>query len=616
MPATYLRITITPHRPGSLPGYDGDRRVEWSIAEDAVSIAEAQRKTRDALRVLRAFWEEGAPGGLRFSEFAKTVLADGPSSPTTPVPTTRGKLGSSEDGDDDMGEDQIDLVDPLAEKLVRHPNVLPAFLSDLRDWDSFRLLLRRHGGEVPFEGNGSPVQAVTSRANAAGGDSNTALVQSNTTTDNSSTSEHSSSSSPPLTQPPPGATSVLLSALATRERQWQDERASLHAALWAAGEQVRTLVATLTDALEKVAAISDGATDCHSVPSRTSKTVRWDDVVLKREVIRESAAQWGLGPSDGNHLDWKEAEWLKELAKQEQMVRSRGDSGPGLNFSLEDILAVVKAGRRLTNHGATDEKDGYMYVTEQDDDHDEDDDTEEDIEDDMVDARQAPLPQGNSGPAASVIDLNGHAQQEQQHDDDDEDDTESEDETNAAMLTARLEQLRKLADLAVANAAGSADSEPVQGAAPSAEQVQDAVHVPTAAPLPPIEEAEGEPNDPSASSEAPKADTPILIASGRRPRSRPSLDSPPILIASGRRDRPASTDSTTTTPPKMEPTPPSTPPPSVVDTPAQLVTKQRDEPITFSEALALDKLAPVEKKRTSSLVKRVWRKMSGEFKVK
>ncbi|KAJ3280976.1 hypothetical protein HK104_000279 [Borealophlyctis nickersoniae] len=415
MPTTHLRITITPHRPNSLPGYDGDRRVEWSISEDAVSTSDAQRKTRDALRVLRAFWEEGAPEGLRFGEFARTVLSDGNSdggnanggasasaaagaaaksvADASSVGTASGSGGEAEIAEapeaeaggatqeEQAGEErgeaelELDFVDPLAEKLVKHPNVLPAFLSDLRDWDSFRLLLRRHGGQVPFR-NGV-------RASGPAGD------------DDQGTSSPGSANGSPVNASNPNViianaaaaanqdrTAYILSALAGRERLWQDERASLHAALWTAGEQVRTLITALTEALDRVAAVANQpagsqqqqpasgtstsqpttAADIVESLSRTppppitipspailaalesaqlssgqstssprsqNKKVTWDEVVLRREVLKEGAARGGeaWGQTGTGSGDWRDHEWLKELAAAEDEVSGGAESG-------------------------------------------------------------------------------------------------------------------------------------------------------------------------------------------------------------------------------------------------------------------------------------------------
>ncbi|KAJ3038099.1 hypothetical protein HDV00_000982 [Rhizophlyctis rosea] len=425
MPTTHLRITITPHRPNSLPGYDGDRRVEWSISEDAVSTSEAQRKTRDALRVLRAFWEEAAPEGLRFEEFARTVLSDGALAGTSAAPSSSnagaqnggadsngtnngnngagganagegnaaGTDGKTEEDSRGQAERELDLVDPLAERLVRHPTVLPAFLSDLRDWDSFRLLLRRHGGEVPFRQvqQQQQQQLAQQQAQAAADGS----------------AEPLSLTSSMLT-PTIDRTSYVLTALAGRERLWQDERASLHAALWAAGEQVRALVSALTDALDRVAAVtinqpaptngaatssktssektaatsSSSTTTTHPPPPSTSipatiltalqtaeslagsptsplsptsgkKNVTFSDTVIRREVLKESAlhqtmmwhAQNGDGGAGGSNgaagggggvmpepgTEWREQGWLRELAEREDEVLEglEGEEGDG-----------------------------------------------------------------------------------------------------------------------------------------------------------------------------------------------------------------------------------------------------------------------------------------------
>ncbi|TPX59088.1 hypothetical protein PhCBS80983_g02714 [Powellomyces hirtus] len=544
MPATYLRINITAHRPGSLPGYDGDRRVEWSIAEDAVSFAEAQRRTRDALRVLRAFWEEGAPEGLRFLEFAKTVLADGngnmaatkrtaEQTAPTPAPGAPAEVTSSSSA---PTQPAVDLVDPLAEKLVRHPNVLPAFLSDLRDWDSFRLLLRRHGGDVPF------VTAASSEAAAAAAEK---AERSSTAASNSpdASSDVVDAPSPSIeSSQQSAAASVLLSAFTTREQLWQEERSSLHAALWAAGEQVRTLVATLTDTLEKVATLTANTNNGGSPATPSRKSVRWDELVLKREVIRETASHWGLDASDGNILEWREAEWLKELARQEELVRSRGGAAQGadgnsFSFSPEDILAVVRATRRLAGRVGDGDtlqtKDVYTSGSE------EDDDTEEDT-DDEDHTRQPSASEGHTDEASPTAN---------EHDDD----TESEDETDASVIAARLERLRELADLAVANSAKSMDAgrpssiASAASATPSADLLKISpptlLVAPASAPLPPISEVDGEFVSETVSQSRQALNADVRQSRAALDEDRPQIiDNPTddrnvVLIASGRRRR-------------------------------------------------------------------------------
>ncbi|KAI9002718.1 hypothetical protein BC832DRAFT_560682 [Gaertneriomyces semiglobifer] len=318
MSGTYLRITTTPSRPGSLPGYDGDSRVEWSIGADALTFGEALRKTRDALRVLRAFWEEAAPPGFRFMEFAKTVLDKG---------MTKASSIGDESADEDETEEppsqdvppkssadhEIDYIDRLAKILNQRPNVLPAFLSDLRDWDSFRLLLRRHGATTLFQDSASPVATLLQSANQE--------APGTPTRNNSPERDTVESQALESVQTPVSdtATAVLLNALATRERQWQEERMSLHQALWAAGEQVRTLVETLTETLDKVAA-SSASPDAAATPTTTStvinpttgsndgsgspivdrqlRSVRFTQPVLEREALRESFAQWGVSAEE------------------------------------------------------------------------------------------------------------------------------------------------------------------------------------------------------------------------------------------------------------------------------------------------------------------------------
>ncbi|RKO88345.1 hypothetical protein BDK51DRAFT_41130 [Blyttiomyces helicus] len=367
MPTTYLRIAVTPHRQGSLPGYDGDRRVEWSIAEDALSASEAQRKTRDALRVLRNFWEEAAPEGLRFKEFARTVLAD-PSGPPQrpPTPDETGEAPLVPPGPVDVC--LVDSVDPLAEKLVRHPTVLPAFLSDLRDWDSFRLLLRRHGGEVPFEPETAAIAASAASAAA-------------------SAAEGFPSSAARAGSPDSGAAAAAAAAteaLTVRESQWALERDVLRSELRVVGEKMRSLVVAITESADSVdrltatseaslpaatsteaaeaadvssasSASSAGTVENASTPSSTppppsppveepkeKKSVRWDEVVIQREVTREangpSNSAWASAGRSAE-ADWEDEDWLDEISRhRDDLARLDEEMGDdsAIGYSDED----------------------------------------------------------------------------------------------------------------------------------------------------------------------------------------------------------------------------------------------------------------------------------------
>ncbi|KAJ3003207.1 hypothetical protein HKX48_001874 [Thoreauomyces humboldtii] len=739
MPATYLRINITAHRAGSLPGYDGDRRVEWSIAEDAQSLAEAQRRTRDALRVLRAFWEDAAPEGLRFREFANTVLADGKgnspvsvrklndlhnaataarklkeqqqqqqqqqadesaaAAPAHPdvAPAAEESAKSDEAATDapkpaspaaaarQSSEEQpvdvlVHLLDPLAEKLVRHPNVLPAFLSDLRDWDSFRLLLRRHGGDVPFV-----TAAKEESLQASSRSESTALEGVAEGVDPTSASALTPTT--PLQQQSLAATTVLLSALRTREHLWQEERSSLHAALWAAGEQVRTLVSTLTETLEKVAILTEGS----SPATASRKSVRWDELVLKREVIRETATTWGLDGADGNILEWREAEWLKELARQEDLVRASQNSSPPLaannatlaqspsvsgssngsfSFSPEDILAVVRATRRLAARspegtGVNVDKEAYTSGSE-DDDTEEDTDDEDELEDPKERSGIVPSVVGNSTEASAVAMTSQHR----------EEDTDSDEDGDATMLAARLERLRGLADLAVANSAAAGFASPSSPQGTTLAAIQEAS----------IESARGGRDD--HRSESGSIGSAVLIASGRRRRPERSLSvdtarpSPPAAagaavpqteeptaaaatpaeapvspVSAAPEAKPMVSAATVSEPeatemfavkvpttPAVEPTPPSTPPqsrprgdslPSQQTTSSSVTTPEptvppsepvkddpspviADPPRTDSKTAGIPRPptppASTRLPRKPTAVQRVWKKVSSEFR--
>ncbi|KAJ3018095.1 hypothetical protein HKX48_003171 [Thoreauomyces humboldtii] len=245
----YLQITVSEARRGALPGYEGDRRVEWAVSDaDAENLTDSARRTRDALDTLRTFWNDVAPDELGFEEFAWCVFGDD-------LETAHGSPLPEED-----------VTTHMAARLAGSTTALSAFLADLRDWDAFRLLIRRRAGRLPvsLETRGDERRRRSRDVDGR-------------------------APSPPIealvpSSPAPDAVQVLSSeafyfVMSAKEAQWNAQRIELEEALASAERKVRRIVNSVTGALggaidddEEDKRISSAKKQIASVTSTTSST--------------------------------------------------------------------------------------------------------------------------------------------------------------------------------------------------------------------------------------------------------------------------------------------------------------------------------------------------------
>ncbi|KAJ3184474.1 hypothetical protein HDU85_001779 [Gaertneriomyces sp. JEL0708] len=120
----YLSIRISAPVKSALPGYEGDRRVEWAILSDSASLESSTCATAQSLRVLKDFWDE-VGGELAWPAFVECVFGD-------EIPACWDK--------------QLEYI---ANRIAGKPHELASFLADVRDWDAFRLMVRRRSGRLP-----------------------------------------------------------------------------------------------------------------------------------------------------------------------------------------------------------------------------------------------------------------------------------------------------------------------------------------------------------------------------------------------------------------------------------------------------------------------------------
>ncbi|KAJ3050693.1 hypothetical protein HK097_008319 [Rhizophlyctis rosea] len=148
----HLRIALRTARANSLPGYDGDARVEWGVGIDATSVEQARRRTRRALDVLKKFWNDVEYGvdGLRWEDFKAVVIHPDEEGNSTDQKGKRAAIdlselanvtGKASGRNEVQGEADIDV---LLRRLTSSPSALSGFLADVRDWDAYRLMMRRH----------------------------------------------------------------------------------------------------------------------------------------------------------------------------------------------------------------------------------------------------------------------------------------------------------------------------------------------------------------------------------------------------------------------------------------------------------------------------------------
>lgn len=141
---SFLSIKVSNRQIAAVPGYDGDSRVEWSLkrTDDYPSALE---RTKLSLETLRQFWaaETFKSVDLSFDSFAQRVCRN--IVKMKPAVVAYDSLFDfSEDMPNEQDDQSQDFVEFFSKFLVDHPDVMPTFVTDLRDWDAFRLAMCRH----------------------------------------------------------------------------------------------------------------------------------------------------------------------------------------------------------------------------------------------------------------------------------------------------------------------------------------------------------------------------------------------------------------------------------------------------------------------------------------
>ncbi|KAJ3017094.1 hypothetical protein HKX48_003717 [Thoreauomyces humboldtii] len=239
----YLQITISEAKRGALPGYEGDRRVEWAVSDDASSTVDSAERTRDALDTLRQFWDDLAPEELGFSEFVWCVFGD--------------------DFEREGKENESELTTHMAARLAGSTIALSAFLADVRDWDAFRLLIRRRAGRLPV--------ALADRGHER--------RRRNRAAARDEPAEHPRQQQANLRPRSPSmrdeavrmlASEAFFYVLAEKEAEWTTQRVALETALAAAERKVQRIVHSVTGALGGAI----GEVPLHPSTQRTDSVVR------------------------------------------------------------------------------------------------------------------------------------------------------------------------------------------------------------------------------------------------------------------------------------------------------------------------------------------------------
>ncbi|TPX59234.1 hypothetical protein PhCBS80983_g02589 [Powellomyces hirtus] len=252
----YLQITISEAKRGALPGYEGDRRVEWAVSDDATSLVESAEKTRDALVTLKEFWDDVAPEELGFSEFVWCVFGDDfadTAVETDPAAPAKHQTPSSDAA--------AELTAHMAARLAGNTMALSAFLADVRDWDAFRLLIRRRAGRLPVT-LAARGQERRRRAKAAREEQSSPLP--------STSSSHRNSASMRDEAVRMLASEAFFYVLAEKEAEWDAQRVALEAALASAERKVQRIVHSVTGALGGAI----GEIPLHRTAHRTDSCVR------------------------------------------------------------------------------------------------------------------------------------------------------------------------------------------------------------------------------------------------------------------------------------------------------------------------------------------------------
>lgn len=336
----YLKITITQRAEGYVPGFNGDNKVEWAVLNDR-SADENKRLTRDALRVLREYWEESSCPGFRFKDFAFTILPEDlliqidtkklikddlkGGKPVMEPKIISKKLSNGElflpnplifsDKCDAMDLD-LELIDVMSQYLTENTHLYQLFLSDLRDWDAFRLFMIRKNATINPE--------FLLRTNAESIHSESSNV-------------NESFSNEKVVDDIQDAEDELL-VNDSDEYTWSIERNALVEALSAASRRVSKLLEKNDRLrgkvinLEKKSCLNDSLMFQHARTSSNSskKKLRFHGSVIESEKVREATNM----VHSTRKLSVGEATWAMELQKMKpSKMESRND--------IENIATIV-----------------------------------------------------------------------------------------------------------------------------------------------------------------------------------------------------------------------------------------------------------------------------------
>ncbi|KAJ3022154.1 hypothetical protein HKX48_006890 [Thoreauomyces humboldtii] len=295
---------------GAMPGYKGDRRVEWQV-EVAATLRESEEKTFTALEVLRDFWNDASPEELGFDEFVWCVFSD-----ASMAPSSKGGPVTCE---------QRTVLSAFAERLARSAMTLSAFLADVRDWDAFRLLIRRRAGRLPVLTNHSkdrhrepPSVHVPRKKDARTHEEAVRMLSSES----------------------------FFYVLAEKEAEWEAQRSVLEAALGASERKVQRIINSVAGALGGVIGevpLNKSAKDTDtfvrasidSIPKTTArfrlppsittvyKDTRWPNNNKDVDLGRKSSDKLNKKVSfDGNTLERDERRRAASLSRSHSASRS------------------------------------------------------------------------------------------------------------------------------------------------------------------------------------------------------------------------------------------------------------------------------------------------------
>ncbi|KNC96701.1 uncharacterized protein SPPG_07912 [Spizellomyces punctatus DAOM BR117] len=314
----YLKISISPPVRGALPGYDGDRRVEWAVCDGSSSLVDAAEKTREALVTLRTFWNELAPEELNFEEFAWCVFGED-------------LHDSVKNGDDWDGED---LTPKMAARLAGHNSALSGFLADVRDWDAFRLMVRRRAGRMPMS------WATRGRAVQQGGaqhrDESSDSAVSSSSSDNNGSADRMLSIREEAVKLL--ASEAFMMVLAEKEAQWDAERAELENALANAEGKVQRIVHSITGTLGEMIIPQSSARP------RQRRQYFPDTVSSGYEVLVPPSHYQPSTSSRRNRKPKRERSLPKKVSFDQDAIR-RDEGKIRLRVALEDVWGDIAGAR-------------------------------------------------------------------------------------------------------------------------------------------------------------------------------------------------------------------------------------------------------------------------------